>query len=159
MPLSSEKLNDYANSIAQSPKSTSEAVCSKIADEFEDELMELEGLPPGPFRFLQRLFSDPLIYRQPGVWNFFMVLSAGRHRLTPSHFEQLAATLKENFAAYVDADLCLAACDFVARNYPHSDARKLLEELRELENQKPKGIQGIADEGLQILSNEIEREN
>jgi hypothetical protein len=158
MSLSNEKLNDFAMAIGQSPTSKSESVCTKIANEFEDELMDLEGLPQGPFEFIERLLSEPALYRQPGVWNFLMVLSAGRHRLTPGHFEQLGAIFRRHFAAYEDEDLCLAVCDFVARNFPHVDARKLLEDLRALEDQKPPNVRGLADEGLQILKNEIGRE-
>jgi len=157
MSLNNDTLNDFAKVIGQSSPSKSESVCSKIADQFEDELMNLEGLPQGPFEFIQRLLSEQALYRQPGVWNFLMVLSAGRHRLTPSHFEQLGSVFRKHYASYEDSDLCLAVCDFVARNFPHKDARKLLEDLRSLEGQKPSDVRGLADEGLQILENEIGR--
>lgn len=155
--LNAEKLNNFAAAIGQSNASTSEGVCSRIADEFEDELMELEGLPQAPFDFIKRLFSEPTLFRQKGTWNFLMVLSAGRHRLGPIHFEELGEVFMENYASYSDADTSLSVCDFVARNYPHDDARNLLESLRALEDRKPANVQGIAGEGLQILANEIGR--
>jgi len=86
-----------------------------------------------------------------------MVLSAGRHRLTPGHFEQLSSVFRKHYALYEDSELCLAVCDFVARNFPHRDARNLLEDMRGLESEKPSGARGAADEGLQILENEIGR--
>ncbi|ATI29145.1 MULTISPECIES: hypothetical protein [Ralstonia solanacearum species complex] len=76
MSLSNEKLNNFAMAISQSATSKSESICTKIADEFEDELMDLEGLPQGPFEFIERLLTEPTLYRQPGVWNFLMVLRA-----------------------------------------------------------------------------------
>ncbi len=158
MSLSNEKLNNFAMAISQSATSKSESICTKIADEFEDELMDLEGLPQGPFEFIERLLTEPTLYRKPGVCNFLMVLSAGRHRLRPDHFEQLGAIFRGHYAPYEDSDLCLAVCDFVARNFPHVDARKLLEDLRGLEDRKPSNVRGLADEGLQILKNEIGRE-
>ncbi|MHA6895819.1 hypothetical protein ACQUJT_17295 [Ralstonia pseudosolanacearum] len=117
------------------------------------------ALPQGPFEFIERLLSEPALYRQPGVWNDLMVLSAGRHRLKPGHFEQIGAIFRGgHYASYEDSDLCLAVCDFVARNFPHVDARELLEDLRGLEDRKPANFRGLADDGFQILKNEIGRE-
>jgi len=157
MPLSSEQLNDLATVIGQSSAARSESVCTKIADEFENDLMDVEGLPREHFEFLQRLLSEQTFHRQPGLWNFLMVLSAGRHRLEPIHFERLEAIFRANYASYEDADLCLAVCDFVARNFSHAEARRLLVDLRGMEDRKASDLRGLADEGLQILENEIGR--
>lgn len=158
MYLSSETLSDFTLKIIQSTASKSESICARTANEFEDELMYLEGLPPGPFGFIERLLSEEGLYQQPGIWHFLMVLSAGRHRLMPGHFKQLGKVFRKHFASYEDSDLCFTVCDFVARNFPHDDARKLLEDLRCLEGQKPSNVRGLADEGLCILENEIRRE-
>lgn len=157
MPLSHDQLTDLATAIGRSPAGRGEIVCARTADQFENDLMEVEGLPRDHFEFLQRLLSEQDFYRQPGLWNFLMALSAGRHRLEPSHFQQLEAIFRAKYASYEDADLSLAVCDFVARNFPHAEARRLLMDLRGLEGRKSPDLRGLADEGLQILENEIAR--
>lgn len=156
MSLTKEKLDEFTESIERLTLKHSESVCSKIADQFEDDLMELEGMPYGPFEFIKQLLSKSSLYRQAGVWNFLMVLNAGRHRLKKEHFDQLSEVFLNNYALYANTDLCLAVCDFIARSFPSSEAQKLLIRLRKLENQKPNSLHGFADEGLRILEREQE---
>jgi hypothetical protein len=57
----------------------------------------------------------------------------------------------------VDKDLCLAVCDFVARNLEPSKAADLLKKLKQQELKKSADLQGYVEEGLFILGQEIKR--
>lgn len=157
MSLNSDTLNGYAHAIDQAAEIKGEAVCAKIADQFEDKLMDVEGMPAECFDFIKMLLSEATFYNKAGIWNFLMVLSAGRHRLGDFHYQQLATIFRENYQSYGDSDLCLAVCDFIARNYHHAYARTLLKDLQQLEDQKLDALRGAAAEGLHILSKEIAR--
>lgn len=156
MPLSNDQLKELSEKIKLST-SKSESICSKIADSFEDDLMEFEGFPQEHFDFVKSLLSTPTLYSKPGIWNFLMVLSSGRHRLTSNNFRQLSDIFIGNYSFYEDEDLCLATCDFIARNFPSHEAGLLLKKLKALEIGKPLEFRGAADEGLIILNNDIAR--
>ena len=149
------KLTGYRNSILTTPLEKSESVCGKVADRFENDLLEADIFPAGYFEFIVELLSSEQFYPKPGIWNFLLVLSTEKQKLLATHYEKLAAAILSNYLNYTDSDLCLAICDFIARNYRHSRAKELLDNLKTLE--LTKSGKGFADEGLWILDREIAR--
>jgi hypothetical protein len=152
-----EKLASYSKAILTATPARSESVCSKIADSFEDDLLELEGFPVDYFSFVLQLFSEPNFYNRPGIWNFLLVLGTEGHKLEKKHYDDLAKTLLSNYLNYLDRDLCLATCDFIARNYTTEKAKEILNKFLAVEHEKDVTLRGFADEGLYILGREVER--
>lgn len=136
---------------------SSESVYSKIADSFEDDLLDFEHFPEEYFQFAEKLFSEEVFYRKPGLWNLLLALSTESHKLQQDHYERLLRTFVNFYPRYENGDLCLAVCDFVARNVPEKVARKTLNALKHCETEKPLALRGFADDGLRILELEVER--
>jgi len=151
------KLADYRNKILAAPQERSESVLGKIADSFEDDLLDFDGFPDDYFEFVLNLLSDKNFYSKKGIWNFFLVLGTEGGKLLTNHYERLAESIVRNYRNYEDEDLCLAACDFIARNYKESLARNLLVNLRNIEKDKDVQLHGFANDGLLTLDREIAR--
>jgi len=149
------KLAKYATEIFTA--SNSESAYQKIADRFEDDLLDSDEFPAGYFEFALDLLSDERFYSKPGLWNFMLVLGTESHKLTEWHYDQLAHVISSNYLKYLDEDLCLAVCDFFARNYPEGQAKKIFADLKEIETHKSENLQRFADEGLKILALEVRR--
>lgn len=152
-----KKIAEYSQQILNAPIEKSESVLSGTADSFEDDLLSFHDFPDEYFDFALTLLSEEGFFARPGVWNFLLVLSTEKGKLSDVHYAQLADTVSQHYRSYANKDLCLAVCDFVARNYPHDRARELLEQLKRIEKEKPEELRGFADDGLQILEREIER--
>lgn len=150
------KLDEFERNILECPLEKSEAVFQKAADSYEDELLEYDDFPEPYFLFFLKLLSEQKFFDKPGLWNFLLVISTESHKLSSEHYSRIADAILNNYVFYEDEDLCLAVCDFVARNYDHNTARGILDKLREIENEKSE--KGFADDGLRILANEIQRE-
>lgn len=135
----------------------SSALCSRLADQFEDDLLDYAEFPPDHFAFFIKLLSEHQYFGKPGIWNFILAVNNARDALNGQQLEGIGDAFVVNFQNYLDADLCLAACDFIARNIHPSKAAELLKILKQQEAEKPKEVQGIVDQGFFILSQEIKR--
>ena len=133
----------------------SESLFQKMADDFEDDLLEYDGFPEEHFDFFLRLLSDSKLMNKKGVWNFLLAMGTESHRLTSDHYKRISSAISENYQSYEDEDMCLAVCDFIARNYEYSEAKSLLKFLNEIENKM--SIGGFAGDGLLIAEFEKER--
>ena len=152
-----EKLAQYEDAILRSDMKRSESVYSKAADNFEDDLLEFEDFPEQYFEFVLKLLSEEQFYAKPGLWNFLLALSTEKEKLTPKHYERLTNCMLSHYRAYTDEDLCLAVCDFIARNCAPGPAKKLLDRLKDIEQSKAEGLRGFANDGLRILAREVAR--
>ncbi len=150
-------LGVYEAAIMKSNANNSEGIFEKIADKYEDDLLESDTFPDGYFEFFLRLISEENFYSLPGVWNFLLVLGTEKEKLTSSHYEQISNTLIENYSKYNDEDLCLAVCDFVARNYSTVDARRIFDSLEKIELNKSQEHQGFVADGRRIMDAEEAR--
>ncbi len=153
----SDKLAQYLDAILQAKAKQSESACSKAADNFEDDLLEFENFPDEYFEFVLNLLSKEEFYSRPGIWNFLLVLGTEKHKLLLTHYDRISVCIVDYYREYTDEDLCLAACDFIARNYAEASARKLLNKLKDIEKEKDEDLRGFADDGLRILEQEIIR--
>jgi hypothetical protein len=134
-----------------------ESTFQKIADQYEDDLLEVEHFPDEYFNFALELISDEKFYSKAGLWNFFLVLGTEQGKLRPQHYQELAKCIVRNYEKYLDEDLCLAACDFIARNYSTADAQNLFDQLALSENKKPEELRGFVNDGIRILLAEDKR--
>lgn len=151
------KLVEYATQILQASAERSEGAFSRAADSFEDDLLDFPDFPKDYFEFILSLLSEERFFSRPGTWNFLLVLSTEKEKLLSSHYEKLAETILANYAAYLNDDLCLGVCDFIARNYPESYARQVLHGMKEIEKKKYSSLLGFAEDGLRILEREVAR--
>ncbi|NPU90853.1 MAG: hypothetical protein HPY82_02995 [Gammaproteobacteria bacterium] len=150
-------LKKYEFELRNASESKSEGVYQRIADNFEDDLLEYQDFPRDYFYFLLKLLSDYDFYSKPGLWNFLLVLGTEGHKLESLHYEELADCIVGNYANYKNADLCLAVCDFIARNYSEVDAKAIFRKLEVIEANKPDEEKGFVKDGLRILAAEISR--
>lgn len=155
--ISNHTLLEYLEGIEKAEAKRSESVCSRTADKFEDDLLEFEGFPADHFSFVLELLSNSRLYSKPGIWNFLLVLSTENHKLRREHYDALAKTILDQYVNYVDPDLCLAVCDFLARNYPEREAEDILNMLRMVESDKDERLRGFAIDGLRIVKLEAAR--
>lgn len=151
--------HDWLGKISDAENKRSEGLLNRMSEEFEDDLLNHESFPVEHFNLFSTLLSDPKYYNKPGVWNFVMAVSNARDALSESQYENIKNVFLNNFKQYLNKDLCLAVCDFVARNMDHVAADSILNRLKADERNKPAELQGYADEGLFILSQEIRRSN
>ena len=151
------KLVEYAAKILLAKPERCESAFSRAADSFEDDLLEFPHFPADYFAFVLELLSEEKFFSKPGVWNFLLVLGTEKEKLQSSHYEQLAETILANYQSYLNEDLCLGVCDFIARNYPEGYAKGVLHGLREIEKKKDPTLFGFADDGLRILEREVDR--
>lgn len=135
----------------------SSALCSRLADQFEDDLLDYAEFPSDHLAFFMKLLSEHQYFEKKGIWNFILAVNNARDALNDRQLRRIGDAFVVNFQNYLDADLCLAACDFVARNIHPSEAAELLQKLKQREAEKPKELQGIVDQGFFILSQEIKR--
>lgn len=149
--------SDVLMQIEAAESKRSSALCSRLADQFEDDLLEYAIFPDEHLMLFMTLLSDRRYFEKPGIWNFVLAVNNARDALTNEQFERIGETFLANFQDYLDPDLCLAVCDFVARNIQPSKAAELLRELKLRETAKPAKVQGIVDQGFFILSQEIKR--
>jgi hypothetical protein len=147
---------NYEKEILNCSGAKCESVLQRVADSFEDDLLEVDSFPEDYFTFFLRLLSEEQFFNKPGVWNFLLVMGTESHKLSTDHYNKIADCILNNFAHYQDEDLNLAVCDFIARNYDHKLAEKILLTLKEIEKEKKE--KGFADDGLRILSNEKKRD-
>ncbi|MFS2032754.1 hypothetical protein ACEN8I_01910 [Polaromonas sp. CT11-55] len=152
-----DQFPDLLTQISAAESERSAALCSRLADTFEDDLLEHDGFPDAHLNFFLALLSKKQYYDKPGVWNFILAVNNSRDALTSAQCERITTAFIDNFAAYQDKDLCFAVCDFVARNLESFKASDLLQQLKRLELQKAADLRGYADEGLYILGQEIKR--
>lgn len=152
-----EQFPDVLMQIALAPAKRSSGLCSRFADAFEDDLLEYDYFPEAYFDFFLTLLSDKRYYQQPGIWNFILAVNNARDALSPEQYGLIGDTFVANFWDYRNSDLCLAVCDFVARNLEPSKAADLLKKLKQQELKKDAGLQGFVEEGLFILGQEIKR--
>jgi|GEM_PF-3324486 hypothetical protein len=143
--------------ISTAESKRSEALCSRLADNFENDLLEYEVLPDSHFDFFIALLTSEQYYSKPGIWNFLLAINNASDSLTKLQFENISLAFTDNFVNYTDKELCLAVCDFIARNFEQSKARELLKKLKELESHKNSELQGYVDEGFFILMQNANR--
>uniref|UniRef100_UPI00104DD4C5 hypothetical protein n=1 Tax=unclassified Variovorax TaxID=663243 RepID=UPI00104DD4C5 len=151
------RLVEYATKILQAKPERSESAFSRAADSFEDDLLNFSDFPADYFAFVLGLLSEERFFLRPGAWNFLLVLSTEKEKLQLSHYEKLAETILGHYQFYLNEDLCLGVCDFIARNYREAHAKRVLHGLREIEKKKDPSLLGFADDGLRILEREIAR--
>jgi len=135
----------------------SSALCSRLADQFEDDLLEYADFPDKHLMLFTTLLTDSRYFEKPGIWNFVLAVNNARDALTTEQFECLGEVFLANFQRYLDPDLSLAVCDFVARNIQPSKAAELLREFKLREDEKPLEVRGIVEQGFFILSHEAKR--
>jgi hypothetical protein len=151
------KIAGYASSLLGAKPERCEGAFSRAADSVEDDLLEFDEFPPEYFAFAVALLSEERFFMRAGVWNFLLVLSTEKEKLLEPHYRALAQAITDNYPAYKNEDLCLAVCDFIARNYEAAWARDLLNRLKQLETAKVPELRGFADDGLRILEREVAR--
>ncbi|HWT18485.1 MAG TPA: hypothetical protein VN280_06185 [Variovorax sp.] len=149
--------SDLLMQVARAESKRSAALCSRLADQFEDDLLEYADFPDEHLMLFMTLLSDRRYFERPGIWNFVLAVNNARDALTKEQLERIGEAFVANFQNYLDPDLCLAVCDFVARNIQPSRAAELLKELKLREAVKPSDVQGIVDQGFFILSQEVKR--
>jgi hypothetical protein len=149
-----KKLDTYLAALADCAPTAAEATFRKVADSYEDDLLEFEDFPVDYFNFFMKLLSERKYYSKPGLWNFLLVLGTESHKLLPLHYKMLGEKFVENYDKYRDEDLCLAICDFIARNYPPDKAKNIFGRLFEIENKKDESLRGFVADGLRILAAE-----
>lgn len=154
---SANKLDAYLEALANCTAKEAEAVFRKVADNYEDDLLEYEDFSADYFEFVLRLLSQAAFYSKPGLWNFLLVLGTERHKLLRQHCESLGEQFVANYDKYANEDLCLAVCDFIARNYPFDQAKTLFDRLSKIENKKGDQLKGFVVERLRILAAEEKR--
>lgn len=150
-------VSDVLMQIERTESKRSSSLCSRLADQFEDDLLEYANFPDEYLMLFMTLLSDRRYFEKPGIWNFVLAVNNARDALTSEQLERIGKEFVANFQDYLDPDLCLAVCDFVARNIRPSKAAELLQELKRREAKKPSEVQGIVDQGFFILSQEIKR--
>jgi hypothetical protein len=148
-----ERLAQYRNLLSECKGSKCEKVFEQIADRYEDDLLEIQGFPDDYFKLVTDLLSNESFYSKPGVWNFLAVLGTEQGRLQPAHYDALAECIVLN----LNTDLCVAVCDFIARNYPATRARGIFSRLATVEEKKPEALHGFVKDGLRILAAEERR--
>lgn len=152
-----DNLKEYRKRLVTCGEQDSEDVFQNVADSYEDDLLEFQDFPENYFSFVLDVLSDPELYLKPGAWNFLLVLSTEGGKLQDSHYKRLAEVVVGSYGHYQDADLCLAVCDFIARNYLHDQAVLIFDRLEEIESGKDAGLQGYVAQGRAILSAERSR--
>lgn len=150
-------LQEYENILLGCSEANSESVFQNIADRYEDDLLNFDDFPEDYFNFIIKLLSDSRFYSKAGVWNFLLVLSTEFHRLSTQHYNRLAEIFVDNYKNYQDEDLCLAVCDFIARNYNLNKAEQIFSRLDPIEKLKPESLQGFVADGRRIMLAEDER--
>lgn len=149
--------SDVLMQIEGAERKRSSALCSRLADQFEDDLLEYADFPDEHLMLFTTLLSDSRYFEKPGIWNFILAVNNARDALTGAQLEHIAEVFLANFQRYLDPDLCLAVCDFVARNIQPSRATALLRQLKLQEDEKPPEVRGIVDQGFFILGQEVKR--
>lgn len=149
--------SDVLMQIEGAERKRSAALCSRLADQFEDDLLEYADFPDEHLMLFTTLLSDSRFFEKPGIWNFILAVNNARDALSSEQLEHIGEVFLANFQRYLDPDLCLAVCDFVARNIKPSKAAELLQELKLREEGKPPEVRGIVDQGFFILSQEAKR--
>lgn len=149
--------SDVLMQIERAERKRSEALCSRLADQFEDDLLEYADFPDEHLMLFATLLSDSRYFEKSGIWNFVMAVNNARDALTSEQLERIGEVFLANFQRYLDPDLCLAVCDFVARNIQPPKAAELLHQLKQKEDGKPPELQGIVDQGFFILGQEAKR--
>jgi hypothetical protein len=147
----------YSTLLLESKPEHSESAFSRVADRFEDDLLEFDEFPPEYFAFVLTLLSDRRFYLRKGLWNFLLVLGTEMRRLSDDDCTKLTKVIEDNYPSYENEDLCLGVCDLVSRNFETKSAFDLLNRLKRLEATKPANLRGFADEGLTILEREVAR--
>lgn len=149
--------SDVLMQIEGAESKRSSALCSRLADQFEDDLLEYADFPDEHLMLFATLLSDARYFEKPGIWNFVMAVNNARDALTDRQMERIGEVFLASFQRYLDPDLSLAVCDFVARNMQPSKAVELLRKLKLQEGEKPPEVRGIVDQGFFILSQEAKR--
>lgn len=142
-------------SLAESKRSA--ALCSRLADNFEDDLLAYTEFPDAHFNFFLTLLTSEQYYNKPGVWNFILAVNNAKDALDKLQYESITMAFTDNFGKYTDKEFCFAVCDFIARNLEPSKATELLKTLKQQEAHKSTELQGYVDQGIFILEQEIKR--
>lgn len=153
----SEKIDEYRALLATCTGTQCEIVFQQVADRYEDDLLELQEFESEYFNFVLDLLSESAFFSKPGVWNFLLVLGTEQHKLHGHHYEALSECIISHYAQYEEKDLCLAVCDFVARNYPPSKGKEIFKQLSKIEAGKTVPLRGFVADGLRILEAEERR--
>jgi hypothetical protein len=80
----SQKLDEYRELLAKCSGQQCESVFQKVADSYEDDLLEFEDFPDDYFAFVLDLLSNPSFYSKAGVWNFLLAGDGARQAATSS---------------------------------------------------------------------------
>lgn len=152
-----ERLTEYRELLSACDGPQCEKVFQQIADRYEDDLLELEDFADDYLKLVIDLLSDDKFYSKPGVWNFLLVLGTEQGKIQPRQYDALAECITRNYERYLNTDLCLAVCDFVARNYSVVKAREIFRRLAAIEEKKPDALHGFVKDGLRILAAEERR--
>ncbi len=138
--------------LIECPSKKSESVYRKVSYCFEDDLLNFDDMPAEHMNFLLEVLRNEAIYSKTGVWLFLLGMSSESHRLNENDYSKISKCITENFVNYTDEQLCLTACDFIARNYEYNKAKKILLELKKIEEHKEES--GFALDGLITLEKE-----
>ncbi|PTU28293.1 hypothetical protein [Stenotrophobium rhamnosiphilum] len=152
-----KNIDAYRTELEKCAGKKCESIFQKIADQYEDDLLEVENFPDEYFTFVLELLSNENFYSKKGLWNFLLVLGTEQGKLRVQHYQELAKCITNHYGRYLDEDLCLAVCDFIARNYSTTDAQSLFDKMALTENKKPEKLRGFVNDGLRILLAEDRR--
>jgi hypothetical protein len=153
---------DFADNLLQISSidaKRSASLCSCLADDFENDLMEYKYFSDAHLDYFLTLVSVEKYYQKPGIWNFILAINNSRDALREVQFARITDTFVDHFGDYRDKELCFTVCDFIARNIEPSKAISLLGQLKKYELRKSEDLRGYAAEGLYIVEQEIKRAN
>ena len=147
-----DKISTFREKLTESKN---ELDIEEVADQYSDGIADYGDFPDEYAAFLFEILSVPLFYTKPGIYKFLSIVGVDTDIMSSKQLRNISDAIIDNYINYNDEILCITACDFIARYYPHKEAEEILLRLKHIEDNKVE--KGFADDGLRILINEAKR--
>lgn len=147
-----DKINTFRKMLLEAK---SESAYQKISNLYSDDILEYKNFPDEYLAFLIEILTKHRFYTKRGAFHFLAIIGIETDIMSTAQLKNISDAIIDKYVNYADEMLCLTACDFIARYYPHEEAERILLRLKYIENEKEE--KGFADDGLRILSNEKRR--
>lgn len=147
-----DKINTFRKMLLEAK---SESAYQKVSNLYSDDILEYKKFPDEYLAFLIEILTKHQFYTKRGAFHFLAIIGIETDIMSTAQLKNISDAIIDNYVNYADEMLCLTACDFIARYYPHEEAERILLRLKHIENEKEE--KGFADDGLRILSNEKRR--
>ena len=147
-----DKINSYRKMLLEAK---SESAFQKVSNLYSDDILEYKTFPDEYLAFLIEILTKPQFYTKQGVFRFLAIIGIETDIMSTAQLKNISDAIIDSYVNYADGMLCLTACDFIARYYPHEEAERILLRLKYMENEKEE--KGFADDGLRILRNERQK--